>query len=102
MIEREFAGALRRFQLYPPNPDLLYRGFELDHGSLPELAARAGSGRLSSAAVAHIITHALSCGDWYHLDKAREIVSGETASRPWTEFAPLALEILTDAYAGPE
>lgn len=100
-VEREFAGAVRRFQLQPPDRFRLYKGVEADVGNLSDLAMRAAMKKtLSTSAIAHILSHALSGGHPIRLNRMRALVTAEMRDKPLGDFAPLAVDIIAAAYAG--
>lgn len=101
MIEREFAGELRQFQLHPANRSMLYRGLEADAGGLADFAVRLSMKKpINAGEVAQIIAHALSEGHPITLMRARDMVTEEMRKRPLAELQPLAVDIIADAYAG--
>lgn len=101
MIEREFAGAIRSFELLPADRLKLYRGLEADIGGLSDLAIRVGLKKpINSADAAHILSHALSQGHPIGLIKARNLVAEEMRKTPLGELQTLVVDIIADAYAG--
>lgn len=101
MIEREFAGEVRSFQLQPPNRSKLYRGVESDVGNLSQLAMQALLKKpVDQSAVIHILSHALSGGHAIGLMRARALVTGEVGKHALAALQPLAIDIIADAYAG--
>lgn len=103
MIEREFAGEIRQFQLLPADRFNLYSGLEKDIGGVNQLAVRVATRELLSASdTFHIISHALSGGHPIGLIKVRELVKKEMSDKPLQWFQPLVIDIVTDLYAGPD
>lgn len=101
MIEREFAGELRRFRLPPANRRMLYRGVEGDVGGLGDLALRVMARKpINAGEVSQILAHALSDGHPILLMRARDLVAEEMRQRPLADLQPLAVDIIADAYAG--
>lgn len=101
-IERDFAGAARRFQLPAADPRRLYRGIEAEGATLSELAKRAAAGNLGAGHVESILAHGLSRGHPVTLINARAMVRAEMDGKPLAEFLGLAVAVVTAAFAGPD
>ena len=70
------------------------------HGNLSELAVRAKEGTLGFGQVRHVLIHGLAAGRPGELAAAQELVDAHVSNRPLSEVFPLAVEIITAAYAG--
>lgn len=106
-VNAEFAGKKRRFQLVATMPSRMYGGFEIDGGNLVELAQRVRNGTLGLRQVRHILVHGLVGGELAAGQRAypsdfEALVDDEMRDKPLTSFTPLAVDIITAAYAGAE
>lgn len=106
-INAKFAGEVRRFQLVAPMPSRMYAGFETEGGNIVELAHRVKAGTLGLRQVRHILIHALvggelASGQYAYPSDFERLVDEEMLDKPLTIFVPLAVDIITAAYAGAE
>lgn len=104
MIEREFAGEIRRFELRYPRgwPSSSVGCFETPKmGNLTELADRAGRIALGGDHVRHILAHALAGpDDPVGLLRAQRMVEQEMDGKPLLPFMRIAAEVVVDAFQG--
>jgi hypothetical protein len=96
-IEREFAGRKRTFALRNDHSatGLVYEG---EGVTLTDLVQRAR--RLTANDVRHVLVHGLCQGRMRNLIAAQDLVDEEMRGKPLADFVPLAVDIVTSAYAG--
>lgn len=106
MVTAEFAGEERQFALrYPRNwPSVTTGCFESERfGNLATLWEVGRRGLLGDGAVRHVLAHALAGADNpLGMLKAHQVVAEEMRDKPLAPFQSLAIQILIDAYAGPD
>lgn len=105
MIERQFAGALRKFALRPSAFSHLGPfGYEASQfGNLAILWEQAKNVSLPDAAVRHLLTHALAGpDDPAALLRARTLIAEEMDGKPLAGYMALARDVLIEALVGAE